>query len=75
MPLWHRLGGLAMPVLVVSGGDQKFSVLGGRMVETIGQNATLAVVPGTGHSPPPAHQGGWPTGPVPSGPGSAGWTR
>ena len=41
-----------MPVLVVCGADDtKFTALGRRMVEAIGQNATLAVVPGTGHSP------------------------
>ncbi len=41
-----------MPVLVVVGGaDAKFTELGRRMVGAIGANATLAVVPGAGHSP------------------------
>ncbi len=32
-------------------GTTKFTALGSRMAATIGANATLAVVPGTGHSP------------------------
>jgi 2-succinyl-6-hydroxy-2,4-cyclohexadiene-1-carboxylate synthase len=51
-PLWDRLGDLAMPVLIVTGGnDEKFTALGGRMVSAIGPNAIHAVVAGTGHAP------------------------
>ena len=52
LPLWGMLDRLAMPVLVVCGErDQKFTALGTRMVRAIGANASLAVVPRTGHSP------------------------
>ena len=52
LPLWNLLGRLEMPVLVVTGGvDEKFSALGRRMVDAIGSNATLVVVPGAGHAP------------------------
>ena len=52
LPLWNLLPRLEMPVLVVTGGnDEKFSVLGRRMVDAIGSNATLVEVPGTGHAP------------------------
>jgi 2-succinyl-6-hydroxy-2,4-cyclohexadiene-1-carboxylate synthase len=52
LPLWGKLGRLAMPVLVVTGGDDvKFTRLGSRMVEAIGAGATLAVVPEAGHAP------------------------
>ncbi len=51
-PLWGRLGGLGMPVLVVSGErDAKFTALGRRLVEAIGVNATGVVVPETDHAP------------------------
>lgn len=50
-PSWHRLATLAMPVLVVAGAlDEKFAALGTRMAEAIGDNATLALVPGAGHA-------------------------
>lgn len=50
-PLWDRLGSLAMPVLVVAGGDDtKFRALGQRLVADIGPNAELAVIDGAGHS-------------------------
>jgi 2-succinyl-6-hydroxy-2,4-cyclohexadiene-1-carboxylate synthase len=52
LPLWGKLGRLAMPVLVITGEDDvKFTGLGRRMVAAIGDGATLAVVPGTGHAP------------------------
>ncbi len=39
-PLWDRLGGLSMPVLVITGSrDTKFTALGRRMVAAIGANA------------------------------------
>lgn len=51
-PLWDRLDRLEMPVLVVAGeADTKFTVLGERLVASIGANATLALVPGAGHAP------------------------
>ena len=50
-PLWHRLDELAMPVLVVAGEhDPRFTALGRRMVDAVGDNATLALVPGAGHA-------------------------
>lgn len=50
-PSWHRLGELAMPVLVVAGAlDEAFVALGERMAAAIGDNATFAVVPGAGHA-------------------------
>ncbi len=50
-PSWDRLGGLEMPVLVLAGErDAKFSALAVRMGESIGSNATVALVPGAGHA-------------------------
>lgn len=50
-PLWGHLGELDMPVLVVVGAnDAKFAETGGRMVDTIGPNAELAVIDGAGHT-------------------------
>lgn len=50
-PLWDRLGELAMPVLVVAGErDDKFTRIGRRMAEAIGDNAEFAVVPDAGHA-------------------------
>lgn len=50
-PSWHKLSRLQMPVLVMAGErDAKFVGLAGRMVAAIGDNATLAVVPGAGHA-------------------------
>ena len=50
-PIWDRLGRLAMPVLVVAGEhDAKFTRLGKRLVEAIGENATMATVPEAGHA-------------------------
>lgn len=50
-PAWHRLHTLVMPVLVVAGADDpKFTSLAHRLVDTIGDNATLAVIPGAGHT-------------------------
>ncbi len=51
-PRWGELERLAMPVLVVTGErDLKFTPLGRRLVGCIGSNASLTVVPGTGHAP------------------------
>jgi 2-succinyl-6-hydroxy-2,4-cyclohexadiene-1-carboxylate synthase len=50
-PLWSRLSRLRMPVLVVAGADDaKFSAEGARLVESIGDNASLALVPNAGHA-------------------------
>ena len=50
-PLWSRLHELDMPVLVVAGErDGKFATLGRQMAEAIGDNASLALVPGAGHA-------------------------
>lgn len=50
-PLWGRLGRIEMPALVVAGADDtKFSAEAARLVESIGANATLALVPNAGHS-------------------------
>jgi 2-succinyl-6-hydroxy-2,4-cyclohexadiene-1-carboxylate synthase len=51
-PLWERIGGLAMPVLIITGErDEKFTALGRRMVDAIGPSATQVVVAGAGHAP------------------------
>jgi 2-succinyl-6-hydroxy-2,4-cyclohexadiene-1-carboxylate synthase len=50
-PVWHLLGRLTMPTLVVAGElDEKFAALGARMAAAIGDNATLALVPAAGHA-------------------------
>jgi 2-succinyl-6-hydroxy-2,4-cyclohexadiene-1-carboxylate synthase len=50
-PLWSRLHRLDMPVLVVAGADDtKFSAEGARLVDAIGVNATLSLIPGAGHA-------------------------
>lgn len=51
-PLWGQLDRLAMPVLVITGADDgKFTQLGRRMVDAIGDNATHVVIPRSGHAP------------------------
>jgi 2-succinyl-6-hydroxy-2,4-cyclohexadiene-1-carboxylate synthase len=51
LPLWDRLSGLTMPVLVVTGADDaRFTALGERMVAAVGTNAELALVEGAGHT-------------------------
>jgi len=50
-PLWERLGELSMPVLVLAGAeDVKFAALGRRLVEAVGSDAVLALVPEAGHA-------------------------
>ncbi|MGQ0434687.1 MAG: alpha/beta fold hydrolase [Microthrixaceae bacterium] len=50
-PSWDALHRLDMPVLVLAGArDEKFSLLAQRMVEAIGANATLALIPDAGHT-------------------------
>ncbi len=50
-PLWDRLQAVDVPVLVLAGAlDAKFRATGERLVESIGPNAELALVPGAGHA-------------------------
>ena len=50
-PLWDQLPRLRMPVLVVAGErDAKFAALAERMTTTIGEPATLALIPEAGHA-------------------------
>lgn len=50
-PLWDRLSGLDMPVLLVVGEhDDKFAALARRMRAAIGDNAEVAVIAGAGHA-------------------------
>jgi 2-succinyl-6-hydroxy-2,4-cyclohexadiene-1-carboxylate synthase len=50
-PLWGRLAGIDVPVLVVVGeADTRFTELSHRLVEAVGPNADLAVVAGAGHT-------------------------
>lgn len=50
-PTWDRLHLLDMPVLVLAGArDDKFCALGRRLQESIGDNATFAMVPDAGHA-------------------------
>jgi 2-succinyl-6-hydroxy-2,4-cyclohexadiene-1-carboxylate synthase len=49
--LWDRLGELTMPVLIIAGAnDEKFTHLGHRLVESIGTNASIALIDNAGHS-------------------------
>lgn len=50
-PLWDRLHAVDVPVLVLAGErDVKFRSTGERLVDAIGGNAELALVPGAGHA-------------------------
>jgi 2-succinyl-6-hydroxy-2,4-cyclohexadiene-1-carboxylate synthase len=50
-PLWGRLGAIDVPVLVLAGvDDAKFSAVAGRLARSIGPNATVALVPRSGHT-------------------------
>ncbi len=50
-PLWDRLPSLDMPVLVMAGErDIRFADIARRMVDAIGPNATVALVPDAGHA-------------------------
>jgi 2-succinyl-6-hydroxy-2,4-cyclohexadiene-1-carboxylate synthase len=52
-PLWDRLSTLTMPVLVVTGAnDKKFTEIGERTARAIGANAAHVVVQNAGHSVP-----------------------
>ena len=49
-PLWARLGGLSLPVLVLAGADDpRFVALGARLAGTL-PDAVLSLVPGAGHA-------------------------
>lgn len=49
-PVWHRLGELAMPVLILVGEfDSKFRAIGGRLADAI-PDVELRVIAGAGHS-------------------------
>lgn len=51
VPLWDRLSKIDAPTLIIAGElDEKFTAIGHRLVTTIGANATLTVIEGTGHS-------------------------
>jgi 2-succinyl-6-hydroxy-2,4-cyclohexadiene-1-carboxylate synthase len=49
-PLWGRLGGIAVPVLVVAGSDDERFVAHGRRLADALPRAERAVVPGAGHA-------------------------
>lgn len=50
-PLWPLLSGLQMPVLVIAGSlDAKYREVANRLVEAIGDNASMIVIPGAGHA-------------------------
>jgi 2-succinyl-6-hydroxy-2,4-cyclohexadiene-1-carboxylate synthase len=50
-PLWSRLARLDMPALIIAGSeDAKFSAEARRLVDAIGDNASIAVVEGAGHA-------------------------
>jgi 2-succinyl-6-hydroxy-2,4-cyclohexadiene-1-carboxylate synthase len=50
VPLWDRLGEVAIPVLVVAGAtDPRYQALGSRLARGV-QDGILAVVPGAGHA-------------------------
>jgi len=51
-PSWSRLGELTIPVLVVAGvKDEKFARIAERIVGQIGNNASLCLIEGSGHTP------------------------
>jgi 2-succinyl-6-hydroxy-2,4-cyclohexadiene-1-carboxylate synthase len=51
LPLWDRLAELAMPVLLIVGGDDhKFMALARRMADAIGGNATVVAIPDVHHT-------------------------
>jgi 2-succinyl-6-hydroxy-2,4-cyclohexadiene-1-carboxylate synthase len=50
-PLWDRIGGLDMPVLLIAGErDEKFAAIGRQLAAAIGTNAELVLIPGAGHA-------------------------
>jgi 2-succinyl-6-hydroxy-2,4-cyclohexadiene-1-carboxylate synthase len=52
-PLWHRLGELAMPTMLVAGErDPKYIGIATEMLAAIGLNAKVEIVPDCGHAVP-----------------------
>jgi len=52
-PSYDRLGALSMPVLLIAGElDEKFAATAHTMAGAIGENATVAIVPGASHAVP-----------------------
>lgn len=50
--VWHLLETISVPTLVMTGSDDaKYTELGDRMVETIGENASHVIIEGAGHNP------------------------
>ncbi len=50
-PSWDKLDRLDMPVLIVAGSaDDKYTAIGRRMADTIGDNARFAPIGGAGHA-------------------------
>lgn len=50
-PLWARLSGLSMPVLVIAGElDSKYRDLAHRLGRAIGEGATVRIIEGAGHA-------------------------
>ncbi len=50
-PLWDRLSALRMPVLLIAGSlDERYRDLADRMARAIGDNATVRIIEGAGHS-------------------------
>jgi 2-succinyl-6-hydroxy-2,4-cyclohexadiene-1-carboxylate synthase len=50
-PLWERLGAIDVPTLVVAGAlDAAYVARAERLVDSIGPNAALAVIPDAGHT-------------------------
>ncbi|MFZ0664865.1 MAG: alpha/beta fold hydrolase [Acidimicrobiales bacterium] len=50
-PLWDRLAGISVPVLVLAGEyDERFTAIGTRISSSIGGNARFEIVKGSGHS-------------------------
>lgn len=50
-PVWDRLHLLEMPVLCMAGGaDERFAATAQEMADAIGDNASVALVPGAGHA-------------------------
>jgi 2-succinyl-6-hydroxy-2,4-cyclohexadiene-1-carboxylate synthase len=50
-PVWHRLGEIDVPVLLMAGEhDSKFSALAYRLAAGIGHGAGISFVPGAGHA-------------------------
>ena len=50
--VWHLLTTITVPTLVISGSDDvRYTEIGGRLVDAIGENASHAIIEGSGHDP------------------------